>query len=184
MALLNSFNYLVRTANLGKFTQEPLLVRFTTDGVGRRRTGESTAYCLAERYVEKHYRWSGYTLNMAKQIANFYSAGNGTRAGYYRRFREYSFDAVAGWTYRTYYSTKSVVKVEKVGGDMYAVDIVVDEVDQFLVDADNIPSSFDGWCGAFHLFYLGDEWAAFNGGSATPYTYEKFYDEPLTVKEV
>lgn len=180
MSLLNSFDFSVRTNNPGKFTAAPLLVRFTCDGVVRRRTGESSGSCLAQRWVEKQYSWRGYTLQAAKAIANFYAQGNATRAGYYRGFRSYSFDPLAGWTYTTTFKTMSTVRVSKMDGDMYAVDITVDECDEFLVDENNVPNNYDGWCGAFSAFYQGAAWAAVSIGTAHPYLFETYYDEPLT----
>lgn len=181
MALLNTFDFVHRENNLGKFTDNPLAVRFTCDGVGRRRVGETLAYALAQRWAQKSYQWRGYSLDMAKQIANFYSNGNSQRVGYYRRYRRYRWDDVQGWTYTITHQTLNNVQPFKVGGNMYGVQIDVDEVDDFLVDVDNLPQDFGQWCSAFAMDYYGDEWAAYDASKTTPYLYEKFYDEPLTV---
>ena len=181
MALLNTFDFLNRSNNLGLLTDSPLSVKFSTDGIARKRLGESTAKCIATRYVQKTYSWGGYTLSMAKRIASFYRNGNAQRTGYYRRFREYRWDDTLGYTYRTVYKTLTDVNVSRKDGNMYTVRISIDERDDFLVDSEHIPDDYDAWCGAFSAFYNGDEWAAYSGGSATPYLFEKFYDEPLTV---
>lgn len=184
MSLINSFNYVDRTANLGKRTESPLMVRFTFDGDFRRRVGETTGQGLAFRWLEKRYAWRGYTLNMAKQIANFYAAGNDTRPGYFRNFREYTWSDVSGWESKNVQRTMSTVRVVKIGGDMYAVEIDVDECDPILVRSDSVPATYDQWCGAFSNFYTGVAWAATHFGRTTPYTFESYYDEPLTVVEL
>lgn len=181
MALLNSFDYVVRTNNIGKHTDAPLVVRFWTDGVARRRQGESYGYVLCYRYAEKLYRWSGYTLSAAKQIAAFYANGNAQRVGYYRRYKDYAWSDVDGWTFRYNFRNQNQVRVVKVGADMYAVEITIDDVDQFIVDERLLPDDYDGWCAAFASTHVGDEWAAYDSASSTPYKFELFYDEPLTV---
>lgn len=182
MSLFTSFDYLIRTNNGGKHTDAPLLVRFTTDGVGKRLSGESVTRCVAERHVEKSYSWQGYPLGLAKQIANYYSAGNTQRRGYNRRFREYYFDSAQGWLYRTVYTGRSIVSVLPMGGGMYQVQITVDEVDQFLVDVTQIPTDYDHWCATMSLFYSGESWCHYDASSDTPYKFESYYDEPLTVR--
>lgn len=190
MALLNTFDFNNRANNKGKFTTSPLTVRFTSDLVflGAKRLPTDHQYALCQRIAEKTYSWSGYTLSMARRIANFYANGNasdvgtGTRPGYYRTFKDIFWNAeIQIWDVTERFDNRTIVSVNRVDGDMYSVDIQVDEIDQFLI-ADNLPhASYDDWCAAFSSYYGGKPWANYSASSTTPYLFESYYDEPLTV---
>lgn len=181
MSLLSSFNFEDRSANKGKYTEEPLQVRFVVSeeahGNGRKAT----------RYVSKHYAWKGYTLAAAKTIANYYATGTynaSMREGYYRKFQRLGWNAESGWYSGDTFTGNTSVTVTKIEADMYAVDIVIDEFDEFLVSDSAVPGTFDEWCYAFAMMFPGHAWSAFDPDNfpTTPYRYELFYDEPLTVK--
>lgn len=188
MSLFTTFNWNDRTQNGGKYTASPLNVRFSIDP--QRYKFGSAYFRTATRYVEKSYEWRGYTLDAAREICRVYSNGNSSRQGYYRPHAKLTFVGLGETVFREDWSWQNMttVSVDHDDGRMYTVKLDVSEADPFWFNELVTPTTFDQWAGSFASWvhdrsaYAGGEaFASVSLGTSTPYLYEAYYDEPLTV---